>query len=252
MENREKQKHLPETTVARFSDSPFPIPHSQFHRLHIFYGGTFDPVHLGHVAVARAARDQFGVPVWLTPAADPPHRAPPSASAIQRAEMLGLALEDEKNLFVDLRELRRAQAQPRARSYSIGTLRELRAELGGDTPLAMLIGADSFVHLPEWKQWRKLFDLAHIVIADRPGISLEGGIPAELARATDGRWADAPEALQAAPVGSVFRLRQPWQDESASEIRRRLAAGGPWHELLPARVAAYIAEHGLYATPPAL
>ncbi len=214
--------------------------------LHLTYGGTFDPVHGGHVAIARAACDELDAPVWLVPAADPPHRAPPGATAAQRAEMLTLALQGEANLFVDLRELRRAQRDPEARSYTIDTLRELRRELGGEAPLAMLVGADSFVGLPTWKDWRALFGFAHIVVADRPGIALEAALPAELAAETAMRWTDSPGDLRAAPAGRVLRLRQPLHAESATEIRACIAAGADWAGLLPAPVVGYIREHGLY------
>ncbi|MET0718340.1 MAG: nicotinate-nicotinamide nucleotide adenylyltransferase, partial [Pseudoxanthomonas sp.] len=96
--------------------------------LKLFYGGTFDPVHNGHLAIARAARDELDCTVRLMPAADPPHRAPPGADARQRAEMLDLAVIDERGLQVDRRELLRDGP-----SYTIATLRELRGEYG---PLA--------------------------------------------------------------------------------------------------------------------
>lgn len=214
---------------------------------HLVYGGTFDPVHDGHLAIARAARDEVDAPVWFVPAADPPHRAAPGASAVQRAEMLTLALHGEHALFVDLRELRRAQRDPEARSYTIDTLRELRRELGDSTPIALLLGADAFVGLPTWKQWRALFDFAHLVIAERPGIALDDGLPDELAAQCATRWVDAPQALRDAPAGRLLRLRQPLHAESATEVRERIARGEPCEGLLPAPVVGYIREHGLYA-----
>ncbi|MEG0185234.1 MAG: adenylyltransferase/cytidyltransferase family protein, partial [Stenotrophomonas sp.] len=96
--------------------------------LRIHYGGTFDPVHLGHLAIARAARDQLQVAVRLLPAADPPHRAAPGADAAQRAHMLALAIGDEPGLLLDLRELERSTRQPGVPSYTVDTLRELRTE----------------------------------------------------------------------------------------------------------------------------
>ncbi len=130
--------------------------------LAIWYGGTFDPVHNGHLAIARAAADTFGVPVTLVPAADPPHRTAPGADAAQRAHMLDLAVAGDRRLRVDRRELQRAGP-----SWTVDTLRELRAERGAAAPLALLVGADSFRSLPTWKHWRQLPELAHFIVAGR-------------------------------------------------------------------------------------
>ncbi|MBP6750924.1 MAG: nicotinate-nicotinamide nucleotide adenylyltransferase, partial [Xanthomonadaceae bacterium] len=120
--------------------------------LRLFYGGTFDPVHNGHLAIARAARDALGTSVWLMPAADPPHRDAPGASADQRAAMLDLAVEGQTGLRVDRRELERATRAGDAPSYTIDTLRELRAKFGEQAPLAFLIGADSLHGFATWKE----------------------------------------------------------------------------------------------------
>lgn len=216
--------------------------------LHLYYGGTFDPVHNGHLAIARAAQEELGTPVQLMPAADPPHRAPPGANAQQRAHMLDLAVAGQAGLQVDRRELLRAQRQPQARSYTVDTLHELRGELGDVAPIALLIGADSLVALPSWKAWRALFDLTHFVVAERPGSSLDEGLPAELQAELQARWAESADVLQTAPAGRVYRLHQPLQPESASDLRQRIASGQPWRDLLPAAVAAYIADERLYFT----
>lgn len=219
--------------------------------LRVLYGGTFDPVHLGHVAVARAARDALDATVAFMPAADPPHRAPPGAPAAARVAMLDLAIAGEPGLALDLRELERD-----GRSWTIDTLRGLRAAIGDDAPVALLVGADSFDALPTWKDWRALFDLAHFVVAGREGVS-PGAVPlpgtgsarqagSDLAEAIAGRMAESADALRASPAGRVFRLRQPLFPHSASEVRARIAAGQPWEALVPAPVARYIRAHGLY------
>ncbi|MBB3277519.1 MULTISPECIES: nicotinate-nucleotide adenylyltransferase [Pseudoxanthomonas] len=216
--------------------------------LHLFYGGTFDPVHNGHLAIARAARDELDTLVALTPAADPPHRAPPGANAAQRARMLELAIDGEVGLHVDRRELRRALRQPERRSYTVDTLRELRGELGARTPIAWLVGADSLVGLPTWHEWRDLFELAHFVVAERPGSPLDGELPVELAATIAGRWTTDAGDLRASPAGRIHRLHQPLQPESASDVRRRIAEGWPWEDLVPPAVSAYIADERLYFT----
>jgi nicotinate-nucleotide adenylyltransferase len=215
--------------------------------LRLYYGGTFDPLHNGHLAIAGAARDELGVEVCLVPAADPPHRAPPGASALQRAQMVALAIADQSGLCLDERELQRAQAQTQP-SYTVDTLAGLRAELGADVPLAWLLGADSLVGLNGWHHWRELLELAHIVVAERPGLSLERDLPAELVEYFHGRWTRSSTLLTAAPAGYIHRLQQPLREESASQVRRLIAASGAWQELLPASVAQYIVAHGLYGT----
>jgi nicotinate-nucleotide adenylyltransferase len=214
-------------------------------RLHLLYGGTFDPVHHGHLAVARAARDALGTRVALMPAADPPHRQPPGASAQQRAAMLDLAVVDESGLYVDRREL--ARDEP---SYSVETLRALRDEIGGAAPVALLVGADSFRDLPAWRDWRALFGLAHFVVAERAENPLADGLAAALAAEVGERWAEEGAALMTAPAGRVLRLRQPLHPASATAIRTRIAAGLPWRDDVPALVAAYIERHGLYRDGP--
>ena len=205
----------------------------------LLYGGTFDPVHAGHLAVARAARDELGAAVRLLPAADPPHRPETGADATQRAHMLELAIAGEPGLVVDRRELARGGA-----SYTVDTLRELRAEFGPAVPLAWITGDDSFRSLPEWQDWQALFGLAHFVVALRPGHSLADLSPALEAQAA-ARWVEDPAALHAAPAGRLYRLHFPPRPESASAIRRALSRGLAPEGLAPA-VERHIRVTGLY------
>ena len=216
-----------------------PIP------LRAFYGGTFDPVHNGHIAIALAARDALGTTIWMMPAADPPHRAAPGAGAEDRAAMLDLAIQGHAGLRVDRREL--ARDTP---SYTIDTLRELRAKHGEQAPLAFLIGADSLHGLATWKEPEALIAGAHWVVAERPGSALDEHLPPEAARLVGARWTLDPAALRNSPGGKVLRLRQPLHEASATQIRRRIAAGETWHHLLPLPVSRYIVEHGLYGAGP--
>lgn len=214
--------------------------------LFVLYGGTFDPVHNGHIAIARAAHAALGSEIHMVPAADPPHRPPPGAAAEHRAAMLQRAVAAESGLVPDLRELRRHAIDDTRRSYSVDTLRELRAERGADAPIALLVGADSFIGLPTWKCWRELFDLAHFVVASRAGSPLDAELPPLLSAAMQGREASSPDSLHGQPAGRVLYLRQPLQAQSATDIRHRIAAGLPWRGLVPPAVADYIRGHGLY------
>lgn len=213
--------------------------------LQVLYGGTFDPVHDGHLAIARAAHALLDARVDLMPAADPPHRPAPGASALDRVAMLELALRDEAGLALDLRELRRS-----GRSWSIDTLRALRTEIGDQAPVALLLGADSFAGLATWKSWHELFALTHFVVASRPGNPDHAGLAPELEAMLAGRAVDSPASLRAVPAGQVLWLQQPLQWHSATAIRARIAAGEPWRQWVPAAVADYIQAHRLYGCTP--
>ena len=208
--------------------------------LALHYGGTFDPVHAGHLAVARAARESLGADVAFLPAADPPHRTAPGASAAQRAHMIELAIGDEPGFSVDRRELQRPGP-----SWTVDTLRELRDERGPQAPLAWLLGADAFRGLPSWHHWQALFDLAHFVVAVRPGHGL-AALPPPLEAACAGRWRTGAQALAASPAGGLLRLDMDLHPASATELRRRLRAGEPPGDWLAPPVAAFIRHQGLY------
>jgi nicotinate-nucleotide adenylyltransferase len=223
-----------------------PDPRTPAAPLTVLYGGTFDPVHCGHVEVARHARDALDATIRLMPAADPPHRDAPGASASHRARMLDLAVAGEPRLQVDRRELRRSTP-----SYTIDTLHELRGELGGTAPIALLIGADSLAGLPGWRDWEALFGLAHFLVAGRPGIAIPADLPGPLVEFLDSRWAASPADLHRAAAGRVLCLDQPLHAGSATAVRQSIADGLPWQDQVPAAVAAYIARHRLYAPRPA-
>jgi len=208
--------------------------------IRILYGGTFDPVHDGHLAVAEAASALLAADVDLLPSADPPHRALPGASALQRAAMLDLAVDGHPRLHVDRRELQREGP-----SYSFDTLQEVRTEIGSEAPLAWLLGADAFHDLATWHRWRELFDLAHLVVAARPGHALDPLAPV-LQLATVARWTDDPVLLETTANGLLLLLDLPLRFEAASKLRARIAKGLSWEDEVPPAVAAYIHAQRLY------
>ena len=219
--------------------------------MRIYYGGTFDPVHNGHLAVARAARDGLDAEVALLPARDPPHKGRTRADAAQRAAMLDLALADESGLSVDRRELLRAGP-----SYTVDTLDELRVELGEDVPIAWLIGADSLLQLHTWHRWRELFECAHMVAVQRPGAlvdaaSLRAQAPEVLAEIA-GRWLPPGDLAGTASGGFALLPMPELRPESSTELRRRIHAGGDWRGWVAPAVADYIVRQGLYRDPGAI
>jgi nicotinate-nucleotide adenylyltransferase len=217
-------------------------------RAWVGYGGTFDPIHCGHMAVACSVRDALGVDVRLVPAADPPHKATTHVDAQHRRRMVELAVAGERGLRVDARELERA-----APSYSVDTLEGVRLEVGSETPIAWVIGADSLAQLHRWHRWQALFELANVIAVGRPGFALDpaglADVDTTLADTLARRWRPL-DAILAAPGGGLALLpMEPPRAESSTEIRRRIAMDQPWASMVPPPVAAYIARHRLYARP---
>jgi nicotinate-nucleotide adenylyltransferase len=192
----------------------------------VVLGGTFDPVHLGHLRVAWEAGELLQAPVHLMPARQPPHRAPTVASADQRVAMLQAALAGQDRLRLDARELRREGP-----SYSVDTLTELRAELGPERPLVLLVGADAFAGLDRWHRWRALFELAHVGVLTRPGQRAASG-PALEAEVGPRRRTN-PGAVRLAPAGAVVDLHVTALAIAASHIRALLGEGRSPRFLVP-------------------
>ena len=190
------------------------------------FGGTFDPVHLGHLSVAWEASELLDAEVRLMPASVPPHRAPPMASAVQRVAMLRAALQGQSRLTLDTLELER-----NGPSYTIDTLIELRAEQG-ERPLVLLIGADAFAGLPGWHRWRELFEVAHIGVLSRPGVEAE--LSDELQQVIANRRVENAAALRNTVAGKLIELAVTPLEISATRIRELLAAGRDPRYLLPA------------------
>jgi len=215
--------------------------------MYMGYGGTFDPIHKGHLQIARCAVKALNTPVCFIPAADPPHRPPPAVNALQRLAMLKLALAGEDKLTIDCRELERARQHPGQPSWTVDTLRSLRAQIGPQTPLVWLLGADSLRSLPSWQHWTQLLTLAHLVVAPRPGSPLDEGLPPVLEDYLRPAWIAHKDRLYQRPSGYVWHLQQPLHQQSATAIRQHIARGeDQWRAYLPAAVAAYIIEHRLY------
>lgn len=205
----------------------------------VIFGGTFDPVHFGHLRPAQEIAEALDVPeLRLVPAQVPPHRGDPGAGAAHRVAMLERALAGQERLVIDRRELERDGP-----SYTVDTLTALRRE-HPDRPLAMVVGEDAFASLTQWHRWSELPQLAHLVVMSRPGAPriLDAALENLSARCR----VDKATALREAPAGRLLALEVTQLDISGSAIRELVGAGRDPRWLLPDAVLDYIREHGLY------
>jgi len=201
-------------------------------------GGTFDPVHYGHLRPAREVLQALNLEeILVIPAALPPHRRPPVASAEHRLRMVELAIREFAGFRVDDREYRR-----RSPSYTVLTLESLRAELGA-RPLCLLMGMDAFLELETWHQWTRLPELAHLIVMQRPGWQMPENLPAWAAP----RVCRAPQALAAAEAGCIYFQPVTPQDISATRLRAAIARGESVAGQLPPAVWDYVRTHRLYS-----
>lgn len=208
----------------------------------LLFGGSFDPVHVGHVGIARVAQGMLEPQklLWL-PTPRSPLKDAAGAGAVHRAAMLDAMLAGacEPAWAVDRSEL--DQPVP---AYTIDTLRRWRAELGPDTPLAFLVGLDSLHALPAWRDWQALTEVAHLVVAHRPDQPVE--MPEQVRSWLKNRQTSSSVLLQSRPFGSVMLLDTPPCPVSSTALRAALADERLPQEWLPAGVGDYIVRHGLY------
>lgn len=203
-------------------------------------GGTFDPVHFGHLRTALEVLERCRLAgVRLVPCAVPPHRPAAVASTGLRLRMLQAAVAGDSRFAVDERELRRLGP-----SYTVDTLLSLRAELGA-VSLCLIVGADAFLTLPSWHRWREILTLSHLVVVHRPGWESAGGSE-EVASLLRECRSDDLEALRSAPAGVIRVQPVTALDISASAIRVLVAGGGDPKFLVPDCVRDLISSSGCY------
>ena len=203
------------------------------------FGGTFDPVHYGHLRAAVEAMEQLQLDDFrLLPAGTPPHRSQPHASAEHRLAMLQLALSPDPDLVLDDREVRRDGP-----SYMVDTLAEIRDE-AGDAPIILMIGQDAANALDQWHEWRRLFELTHLVIMRRPESTYD--YSPGLLEQVQPRLITDGQQLNGSPAGLILPLELTQLAISATDIRNRIRNGLSPRFLLPRPVIQYIRAHGLY------
>jgi nicotinate-nucleotide adenylyltransferase len=246
-----------------FSEAEHSALSTQHSRLGLI-GGTFNPIHNGHVSIARHVREALNLErVLFIPAGDPPHKTDKDlAPTGDRFEMVRLAVDDDRRLAVSDVEIARAR-----KSYTIDTIHVLSEQYGTNTELFFLIGIDAFVEFPTWKSPDELLLLCHFVVVSRPGStftplvhmpclsSILDASPSVFGTTLDERIAivgrlDARRQSRLdipVPGGkSVILLDVPPCDISASDIRTRVRQGRPLANLLPPPVESYILHHHLY------
>jgi nicotinate-nucleotide adenylyltransferase len=203
------------------------------------FGGTFDPIHFGHLRTAFELLQALRLnEMRFMPAGNPPHRETTVANAEQRLAMVQAATRDQAGFVVDDREVRRAGL-----SYSVDTMRTLRADFPA-TSLCLIVGMDAFLGLPKWRQWRELLELAHLVVAHRPGWRAPsmGPLGELLVDRGTGRIGDLHEAR----AGCIYIHAVTQLEISSTEVRKLVAAGRDPRYLMPDAVREIIENTGCY------
>lgn len=204
------------------------------------YGGTFNPVHYGHLRTGLEVMELFGLErLYWVPCRMPPHRNEPDVSAEMRLAMLKLSIADMPGMYADRRELDRDGP-----SYMVDTLRSFREE-AGDAPILLFLGADAFAGLQRWHQWRQLFQYAHLVVMTRPGYKRQ-----KLSDFFQQRLVEDPIRLPSRPAGGLYFQDVTLLDISATQIRKIISAGRSPQFLLPDAVLGFMREHRLYQAAP--
>lgn len=208
-------------------------------------GGTFDPIHYGHLRLAQEVADMLRLAeVRFLPSGTPPHRSSPGAPAADRLAMVQLAVTGNSLLTVDPRETLRAGP-----GYTVDTLMAIRAETGPAQSLVMMLGADAFLELATWSRWHQLFELAHVAVAYRPGFPVDtwqSRMPQPLAAEYNKRLMRQPLGIHTAPAGGIVVVPIAALDISATLIRDSIRAGANPRYLLPEQIIKYIQDNDLY------
>jgi nicotinate-nucleotide adenylyltransferase len=203
------------------------------------FGGTFDPIHFGHLRTAFELLQTLRLSeVRFMPAGNPPHRAATVANSELRLAMVQAATQEQPGFVVDDREIRREGL-----SYSVDTMRTLRADFP-DRSLCLIVGMDAFLGLPKWHQWRELLELVHVVVAHRPGWRAPSSGP--LGELLVDRGTGRIDDLHESPSGNIFIHAGTQLEISSTEFRKLIAAGRDPRYLMPDAVRSIIQQTGCY------
>lgn len=209
------------------------------------YGGTFDPIHYGHLRIAEELLDMISLKrIIFVPSGAPRLRAAPVAARNHRSNMVYLAIRDNSMFSLDEREVNRP-----GMSTTIESLREYRCELGDSTALCFILGMDAFVKINQWHHWHELFNLCHMIIAARPGYSSindQQNLPADIKKEFISRRVLNANDLELQTSGFIYTAETTLLEISASHIRSLINAGKSIRYLLPESVSDYIKSNCLY------
>ncbi len=206
------------------------------------FGGTFDPIHYGHLRTAFELLQALKLAqVRFLPTGNPPHREAPLAAGDLRLEMVRAAVAGQSGFSVDDREIRRSGV-----SYSIDTVTELRAENPARS-LCLLLGMDAFLGMPTWHRWREIFEFCHVVVAHRPG--WKAPITGPLGEVMVDRGTGSVRELHAAPAGRIYVLAVTQLEIASTDLRALVLSGRDLRYLVPDAVRDLIQRSGCYAAP---
>lgn len=207
------------------------------------FGGTFNPIHHGHLRLAQELADTLDLAeVRFIPSANPPHKKAPAVSATQRAAMVQLAIANNPKFTLDTRELKRSGA-----SYTIDTVMSLHDELD-DAALCLIMGSDAFLTLDTWHRWQELINFCHIVLVQRPQAVNSSGLSPALNTLMQQHYTEDLSALTQQRAGCITMQSITALDISSSHIRHLIQHQHSAAYLLPESVLAYIQQHHLYLT----
>ena len=205
-------------------------------------GGTFNPIHFGHLRMAQELADALNLDeVRFIPSANPPHKAAPSVSAEHRASMVQLAIENNPLFKLDTRELTRNGA-----SYTIDTLISLRNELGSDVSLSLMMGSDAFTKLNTWHRWQELLNFCHLILVQRPNSLIKQPLYHALETLLHQHYTEDLEDLSSQAAGCIHMQSVTALDISSTAIRAAFQNKLIPRYLLPENVIRYIESHQLY------
>tara|TARA_R110000868_G_scaffold410505_4_gene698840 strand:- start:84842 stop:85471 length:630 start_codon:yes stop_codon:yes gene_type:complete len=203
-------------------------------------GGSFDPIHHGHLAIGRFVFDSLKLSeLRFLPCGQHAFAKPLRASKEHRLGMLLAAIEGERGFTIDFRELERS-----GQSLTIESLREMRDEVGADEPLCFVLGVDAFVEFDRWHEWQAILDVCHLVVMQRPDYNMQ--LSAPLQAFLDNHLSNDINELTNSPAGKILLLDNPLHDDSSTQVREALTNHSNIVEFVPKKVADYIDAHGLY------